>query len=195
MASSDAELDDAVTRAARLLRESNAPVIAIQGVDIAAIVGAFRLAQRLGAAIDHAGAEAALRDQAVLQDIGLMLVSPAEARRRADTVLLVGDRPLEVPPRLRMFLHSSRWRWRGTKRRQVVALTSELPDPPGAVVTWLKADLTSLPSLLAALRPDQRQASGLRLRGRSREVEHIAGLLKAASFGVALSGLPTNWHH
>src|SRR6185436_4187176 len=103
MASPDAELDDAVTRAARLLRESNAPVIAVLGVDVATIVGAFRLAQRLGAVIDHAGAEAALRDQAVLQDIGLMLVSHAEARRRADTLLLVGDGPLEVSPKLRDF--------------------------------------------------------------------------------------------
>jgi formylmethanofuran dehydrogenase subunit B len=187
MASPDAELDDAVTRAARLLGACNAPVIAIHDADVAGIIAAFRLAERLGAAIDHAGAEAALRDQAVLQDIGLMLVSPAEAWRRADTVLVVGDHPLRVTSGLPDLLSAPAGGGGAeTKRWQLVALTSELPDAPCAIVTWLQVDLTSLPSLLGALRA--------RINGRpvapgfagAVEVERLAALLKAASFGVAL---------
>src|SRR4051812_15140236 len=121
MANPDAELDDAVTRAARLLRESNAPVIAIHGADVGGIIAAFQLAERLGAAIDHAGAEVAPRQQAVLQDIGLMLASPAEARRRADTMLLVGDGPPEGSPEIREFL-SAQGGGGTTNLRQLVAL-------------------------------------------------------------------------
>ncbi len=170
MANPDAELDDAVTRAARLLGASRAPVIVIIAADIAATVAAFRLAERLGAAIDHLGAEAALRDQAVLQDVGLMLISPAEARRRADVVLLVGDQPLNV--------------WPG--RRKMLALTSQAPSSSDFDVTWLRADAATLPAVLAALRA--------RINGRpiapgfadAVEIDAAASLLKAAAYGVAL---------
>ena len=57
MPMSDAEFESAVARAGALLRASRAPVIAGLGADVAGIVAAFRLARKLGAAIDHAGAE------------------------------------------------------------------------------------------------------------------------------------------
>ena len=90
----DAEFDGKLDEAARLLSASAFPVVGGLATDLAGSVAAFRLAEKLGGAVDHAAAEWSLRDQAVLHDQGLMLVSPGEARQRADTFLLVGDGPL-----------------------------------------------------------------------------------------------------
>jgi formylmethanofuran dehydrogenase subunit B len=71
---SDAEFEAAIARAASLLSASRAPLIGGLGADVAGIVAAFRLAGKLRTVVDHAGGEAALRDQTVLRDAGLMLV-------------------------------------------------------------------------------------------------------------------------
>jgi formylmethanofuran dehydrogenase subunit B len=178
MPMSDTELESAVARAGALLRESRAPVIAGLAADVAGIVAAFRLAEKIGAAIDHTGAEWALRDQAVLQDAGLMLVGPGEARRSADAFLVVGDRPLQAWPELSdsVFVAS----------RPVVTLTSHDPNRPEAACAWLRASASDLPSLLAALRARLNGRPLARDFARTAEVERAAAMLKAASFGVAL---------
>lgn len=186
---SDAEFTDAVSRAADLLRASRAPVIAGLGTDVAGIVAAFRLAEILGAAVDHAGAEWALRDQAVLQSTGLMVASPGEVRRRADTLLLVGDGPLQAWPGLSDFLFADRGTGDSSNAfsRRVVALTRRahgLPDT--TVAPWLEVDTPALPGLLAALRARVNGRPLARGFERAAEIESAAGTLKAATFGVAL---------
>lgn len=185
----DAEFDDAVSRAAKILQAGKAPVIASLGADVAGIVAAFRLAEKLGAAIDHAGAEWALRDQAVLQDIGLMVVSPGEACQRADTILVVGDRPFEAWPDLPGLLFSNRAREGAppVPRRQVVALTGTAPVLKKATVApWLEADAAALPTVLAAVRAKANGRPLARDFDRAAEVESAADILKATAFGVAL---------
>ncbi len=173
----ETELSDSVARAVRLLRASRAPVVAGLGADVAGIVAAFALARKLGAAIDHAGAEWALRDQAVLQDIGLMLVSPGEARRRADTLLLVGDGRLDAG-------------FDGADRktdRKIVALTPRAVEPSaGSAAAWLKADANAVPGVLAALRARVNNRPLAADFAQAAEVKRAAELLKAAAFGVAL---------
>jgi formylmethanofuran dehydrogenase subunit B len=184
MTLSDAEFEAAIARAARLLSASCAPVIGGLGADVAGIVAAFRLAGKIRAVVDHAGAEAMLRDQAVLQDAGLMLVSPGEARQRADTVLLVGDQSLETWPGLPAFLASDATST--SSGRRVVAMTGRAPEWPDAEVTLLRTTEAELPGLLAALRARVNARPLSPNFDRAFEIEEASALLKAASFGVAL---------
>ena len=85
-----AELSTAAAIAASLLGASRQPLIAGLGTDVAGARAATKLAQRIGAAIDHMNADALLRDLDVLRESSLMLTTPSEAGMRADTLLLVG---------------------------------------------------------------------------------------------------------
>src|SRR5688500_19415126 len=96
----NADFDTAVAKAARLLSRSDHPVIGGNIADVAAALAAFRLAKAIGGVVDHVAAEARLGDWALLADTGSMLVSPGEARQRADTFLLIGDGPLKAWPDL-----------------------------------------------------------------------------------------------
>jgi formylmethanofuran dehydrogenase subunit B len=188
MPMSDADFDAAVARAAKLLRASKAPVIAGLGADVAGIVAAFRLAEKLGAAIDHAGADWALRDQAVLQDIGLMLASPGEVFGRADVILLVGDRPFDAWPELPDLLFRARENGDSSvSGRKIVALTSRAAGlQSGNVATRLRADAAAIPTILATLRARTNRRPVARDFDRAAEIDAAAGILQAAKFGVAL---------
>ena len=185
----DTDFDAAVAEAARLLARSTLPVIAGHIDDAAAASAAFRLAKAIGGVVDHAAAEASLRDHAILSQTGCMLVSPGEARQRADTFLLVGDRPLRAWPALPDFLlaegptHISDV---GPKR-VLLAFCGKQPGPwqSAVEVVWRQADPDKLPTLLGALRA--------RIAGRpiaaslsGEDIDRLAATLKAARFGVAL---------
>jgi formylmethanofuran dehydrogenase subunit B len=83
-------LDDAVAEAARLLAGSRCAVLAGLGTDTAGFAAAVALAQRIGGVVDHMHADAALRDLDVMRRTGWVVTTPAQARARADVVLLVG---------------------------------------------------------------------------------------------------------
>src|SRR5690606_28762913 len=87
----DALVQHAVEHAAELLAASRCPVISID-TDIHATRAAIALAERIGAAYDHPD-DAVARETAAFTDRGGMFVSPGEARRRADLVVIVGDLP------------------------------------------------------------------------------------------------------
>ncbi|MGH6925024.1 MAG: hypothetical protein ACRED5_14925 [Propylenella sp.] len=186
---SDREFDDAVKRATRLLAVSRAPVIAGLGADAAGVVAAYRLAEKLGAPIDHGAADSALRHQAVLQDFGLMLVSPGEARNRADTFLIVGDRPAEARPDLIQSLITDRPGdgSAGTAARRIVAIASHAPSAAQGVATveLLEAPPPNLPGVLGALRA---RAGGRPLASGygAETIDSCVATLRAASFGVAI---------
>lgn len=183
------DFDAAISAAAELLGASAFPVFAGSGADVAGFAAAIRLAERLGGAIDHAAAEASLRDSAVLHDVGLMLVSPGEARQRADTILIVGDGPLQAWPDLPGFLfaegptHLSD----ATPARRILALTGrEFVAGHGRNdVRWFGTLPDAIPGLLGAVRA--------RVNGRPlvagydpAAADAIAGIMQGATYGVAL---------
>ena len=86
-----ASLDAAAAAAARLLAQSGQPLIAGLSADIEATRAAIALAERVGGVIEHRHSAAILRDLDSMRETGVMLVTPGEARVRADVVLLVGD--------------------------------------------------------------------------------------------------------
>jgi formylmethanofuran dehydrogenase subunit B len=92
VAGTPASLDEAVEAAAELLRASRAPLIAGMHVDHEGAMAALTLAERIGAVVDHAQADALLADLDAMRGGGWIAVTPPAARAVADIVLLVGER-------------------------------------------------------------------------------------------------------
>ena len=160
--------------------EAGLPVIAGLGADIAGVAAAYRLAEQVGAAIDHDSAEATLRKQAILSGSGVMFVSPGEARARADVLLIVGG-PATDWPELGSFLAFD-----GEKvARKIVRLSEEGIDVAGGRLARFGSGEHESQDLLAALRArvngnplaDDRGLEG---------IDAFAALLKEAEFGVAV---------
>ena len=82
-----ATLAEATREAAALLRQSRFPVIAGLATDIAGAEAAVALAEASRGAIDHAHSASVLADLGVMREAGWMIVTPREARARADVVL------------------------------------------------------------------------------------------------------------
>lgn len=174
------DLDAAIEAAAALLSKSTLPVIAGLQTDVAGAIAAVKLARQVGGVVDHAAAEAALRQQAVMQDAGLMLISPDEALRVADTVLIVGDEPIRAWPDLREFFS-------GDADRKIVALSGDplVASTASVPATHIACATEGLPAMVAALRA--------RVNGRPvaasfnvAEVDRLAAIMKAARFGVVV---------
>jgi formylmethanofuran dehydrogenase subunit B len=181
------ELDADLHAAARLLAASDFPVIAGLQTDVAGIVAAIRLAERLRGAVDHAASKAVLHEAAVFHDAGLMLITPGEARRLADTFLLVGHRPLVAWPELPEFLFSERaGHPEATSPQRILALIPRratwLDQHRGSAL--LECNNAALPGVLAAIRA--------RLGGRPAaetpgiDVGSVVEQLQSARFGVAI---------
>jgi formylmethanofuran dehydrogenase subunit B len=95
-----ATLEDALERAAELLRQSRAPLFAGLGTDVNGMRAALALADRCGATLDHANGDALFRNLLVLQDSGWLTTTFTEVRNRADLILVLGTQCFERFPRL-----------------------------------------------------------------------------------------------
>jgi formylmethanofuran dehydrogenase subunit B len=184
---SERAFEAVIEEAAKLLSARAFPLVAGLGADVAGVVAALRLAERLGGAVDHSASEAVLREAAVLHDAGLMSVSPGEARQRADTLLFVGERALRSWPDLSLTLISDG----PTHLSETPPARALLSVGPGATAlpsspaVSLACDSETLPGMLGALRArvgGRPAATGADLPAIDRIVER----LKAARFGVAV---------
>ncbi|TIP14944.1 tungsten formylmethanofuran dehydrogenase [Mesorhizobium sp.] len=88
----EALVERAAAHAAALLGSSRCPVFSLD-TDIHGTRAAIALAERVGAAYDHADGAALSRETALFTDKGAMTVAPGETRRRADVVVIVGELP------------------------------------------------------------------------------------------------------
>ena len=176
------ELETACAEAARLLEQSRLPVIAGLGTDVAGARAAVRLAQRVGAVVDHMHSAALLRDLDVARDAGMMTTTPSEARLRADVLLLVGDLPDDAFSQL---ISAGR----DTGKPRIVWLCPGRAAQRSAVsakVQPIGRSADQLPVVLAAVRA----AVAGRPVGRSpvaaKALNAVADQLKAARFGIAV---------
>lgn len=82
---------EASRAAAGLISVARLPVFVLGSCDVAGTGAAIRLAERVGGVIDHAESENAFRELDVMRSFGKFIVTPHEARQRADAILLVGS--------------------------------------------------------------------------------------------------------
>jgi formylmethanofuran dehydrogenase subunit B len=176
----EVSLKAAITEAARLLAASRFPLIAGLGTDIAGARAAVALAARIGAVVDHMHADALLRSLDVMRSTYLMTTTPAEARLRADYLLLVGSGVGQQLPALLGTDASQRnvtWLCPGRDAREI---------PKGMPINIVGRNPADLPIALAMLRAC--------IAGRpigkgpvaARAIDGIVAQLKAARFGVAI---------
>jgi formylmethanofuran dehydrogenase subunit B len=174
----DPEFEAAIARAATLLAASRFPVVAGLQTDLAGSAAGIRLAMKLGGALDHAGAAAGLADAAVLQDAGLMLVSPGEARRRADTLLVVGAEPQRAWPELGEFFDLEG----GTARRVLFLSQSGIADPHGGTELSVPGGIAGIVAALRARVNGRPVAADVDRAG----WDLVAEALRATKYGVAV---------
>ncbi len=94
------ELTEAIGAAAGRLAAARMPLVTGLCADMATIRAAHALAQRCGAVIDHAQSAAFFPIIEAVREGGLVMGLPAEVRRRADRLLLVGADALSAWPGL-----------------------------------------------------------------------------------------------
>jgi formylmethanofuran dehydrogenase subunit B len=188
IAGQPAALDAAIEGAAKLLASSRCPLIAGLGTDVAGARAAIRLAERIGAVVDHMNSDALLRDLDVMRSSGMLMTTPTEAHVRADTLLLVGpglgEAWQQLPPHL--FAALRQGESGSSVGRQIYCLcpAGNWPIPGSAVV--VNGQGREIPILLAALRARLAGRPIGKTRVPSSKLDQIATALKAARFGVAV---------
>jgi formylmethanofuran dehydrogenase subunit B len=171
-----AELPAAVARAAAILSAARLPLIAGLGTDTAGVRAALRLAERVGAVVDHAGTPGLLANLAAMRTGGWVTGTVAEIRNRADLVLLVGGDGAATAPRLaeRVLRPPRTLDGEGPPQRRIVQLGGE----PSA---WLGIEHLSCPPerLLAAVGTLRALVAGRRLPPGADPDGTLAGLATA----------------
>ncbi len=144
----------ALRAAAAALARARRPLIGGLGGDVQMMRAALALADRCGARIAHAGQAAAQRNLFALQGGGGVTTTLAEARNRADLVVLVGGDATRRFPRLleRLFVPAPPFVEAG--RRRLVLLGAERPRrlPAGVAAEPVDCGGLDLFDAVAALR-------------------------------------------
>lgn len=83
--------DDALRAAADLVGRARQPFVGGLRTDVAGLRSALSLASQTGAIVDHRGSAAIYPLIVASREGGAFLAAPAEMRRRADRVLILGD--------------------------------------------------------------------------------------------------------
>jgi formylmethanofuran dehydrogenase subunit B len=183
-------LAEAVRAAADLIAASRSPVFLVDHCDVAGVRAAIRLAERVGAVIDHSESEIALRDLDVMRGFGKFIVTPSEARRRADTVLLVGSGLTKIWPDMveglglagvpRLTLQP--------ERRQIFWIGADGEEESLARLAnhTIRAGSETLPGLIAALRASTAGRHVALAASDKNALDAFAEGLQRAQFGLAV---------
>ncbi|WP_102960130.1 hypothetical protein [Mangrovicella endophytica] len=189
-----ASFEEAVAAASDAIRSSRLPVVTGLASDVAGIKAAIRLAQGAGAVLDHGASQALQAHMSALTEHGMILGAPAEVRRRADRVLVIGRGAFDGAPELPSFLFSHQPDLGRAARdeaagRRVLWLGAPdvLPAFPNEVsVEAVRCPDEALPAIAAAIRA----ALGDRRFGETAigtaKVREIAEWLGGAEFGCAI---------
>jgi formylmethanofuran dehydrogenase subunit B len=181
-------LFEATHAAAALIARSRLPVFLINACDVAGTRAAIRLAARSGGVIDHSESKGAFRELDVMRSFGKFVVTPSEARKRADTVLLVGSGLTKLWPDMieRLGLAELPRLGLPPQRRQILWLGArgeERALSPRATQT-IAAEDDALPNLIAALRARNAQRRVALSASGGDALEAMLEALKDTKFGV-----------
>ncbi len=165
--------DEALAHAADLLRDSQYPLFGGLAVDVSGARATLRLADRIGAVLDHMNSAIMLRNTLVVQDSGWMATTLTEVRNRVDLLMVFGSNISERTPRFyeRFFNNSESMFGQDTQRRELVLIG------PQNDKNILSEDnrVTRLPCL-----PEQLGDVAMALRalagGRPVQADNIAGI-------------------
>jgi formylmethanofuran dehydrogenase subunit B len=187
-------LDDAVAHAAKILRNSNQPLIAGLGTDVNGMRAAMLLAEKTGAVIDHMYSDGAYRNIKVLQDHGWIMTTMAEIKNRADLIIFAGTDAAGNYPR---FFERSVWNDSSlagleTGKRQIIYIGEDLDtsygkSPGGKAPVHIPCKQEQIGEIIATLhalvvgnKVEKTGVAGTKLT----DLEKLAERMKQASYGV-----------
>ena len=146
--------DTAIAEAARRIAAARRPVIGGLGGDVQAMRSALALGDRIGARLLHRNQFVVQRNLFAQQSRGAFTTTLAEARQRAEMVVLVGGDPTRAFPRLMERLLAPQPVFADAAARRVVLLEAPAPEglPAGTHVDQIDLGGRDLFDAVALLR-------------------------------------------
>jgi len=190
----DVSLDEAVAKAAELLKNTNQPVIGGCATDVNGMRALLALADRSGAVVDNMNFTGARNNFLALQDSGWMNTTLAEVKNRCDLLLVVGIDLESFSPRFfdRYLWNDESMFLADTGKREVIYLGkapsgNASTSPNGQKAQVFECANEALPDVVAVLRA---LVKGNPIRVDSvggiavADLQGIADKLKAASYSI-----------
>ncbi|MGZ8189837.1 MAG: formylmethanofuran dehydrogenase subunit B [Methylococcaceae bacterium] len=193
VAGKEVSLDEAVARAAALLKDTRQPVIGGCATDVNGMRGLLALADRCGAVVDNMNFTGARNNFLALQDSGWMNTTLAEVKNRCDLLLVIGTDLESFAPRFfERYLWTDAMFLEDSSQRQIIYLGktpsgNASTSPNGNKAQLLECATTDLPDVMAVLRAlvkkqpiRSESVAGIAVA----DLQAIADQLKAAKYGV-----------
>ena len=190
----EVSLDEAITAAAALLKNTRLPVIGGCATDVNGMRGLLALADRAGAVVDNMNFTGARNNFLALQDSGWMNTTLAEVKNRCDLLLVVGTDLEAFAPRFfeRYIWNKEAMFLDDTSARDIIYLGksptgSASTSPSGKQAQVLPCATEDLPEVIALLRAlvkgqpiTAQTVCGIAVS----ELQAIADKFKAAKYSV-----------
>lgn len=168
-------LDEAVTKAITLFKQSEQPVIGGLSTDLTGFRAAYQFSDKTNATLAHMNAVTTWRNTKVLQATGWQTTTMTEVRNRADVIVCIGT---DIVKHNTRFFERVIWPEEAlfvdNNNREVIYLggqdldTSAGVSPAGKQPTVLPCDTSLLPEVTAALHA--------LVSGKKLTVAHVAGI-------------------
>ena len=187
-------IDDAISHACNLLKQSKQPLLAGLGTDVSGMRAVMQLADKTGAIVDHMHSEGAMRNVKVLQDHGWMMTTMAEIKNRADLIVFAGTNGVDNYPRLFERIIWNKNSLFNVKKREIIYIghqidTKSVKYPAGNKPTLLECKqeqigeiISSLHALIVGNQLQQTSIAGIKLS----ILESLATRMKSAKYGVII---------
>ncbi len=182
-------LGEALAEAARLLRASRHPLFTGLAVDAETMRVLLPLAERLGATVDHWHGETASIDRLARQREGIVVTTLAEARNRADLLLLIGTLGSDPAPRLwQRVLRPATGPFEERRQRRRILHLGEAAELPEGVegIPCPSGELHRFAALLRARIEGHRTAGRAGAGLDAGAIERLAGMLRSADYAVLI---------
>ncbi|MDQ7090987.1 MAG: formylmethanofuran dehydrogenase subunit B [Methylococcales bacterium] len=155
----EVSLEQAVAKAADLLKETNQSVIAGCATDVNGMRALMALADKNNAVVDNINFKGAKNNFLALQDSGWMNTTLAEVKNRCDLFVIIGCDPEAFAPRFfeRYLWNQESMFLNDTAQREIVYIGqppkgSTSTSPNGTAAQTLVCDEADLPDVTAVLR-------------------------------------------
>lgn len=172
-------LDEALSRAAQLIKQAHSPLVAGLSTDLTGFRAAYPFAQKIKAEMMHMNVQSSLRNTKVLQSTGWQTTTLTEVKNRADLIVMIGTDVVSHNPR---FFERAVWvddaMFTDPSERKIVYLggdnlnTSDGMSPKGVQPTVIPCATQDLPEVTAALRA--------LLQGKVLKLDSVAGVAVSA---------------
>jgi len=149
-------IGEAIKAAAKILKQSSAPLIAGLGTDIGGMRSVMHLADNIGATIDHMHSDGAIRNTLVLQDLGWVMTTMSEIKNRADFIIFAGTDASNYPRFFERVIWNKNSLFRNIKKRKIVYIGDKLKtstgrSPEGKLPTVLKCEQEEINEIISVL--------------------------------------------